>query len=52
MENGRNKIYQQLAADMQKEWRACEPLRQQVETNKTLDKINYNTWNESKRNAK
>lgn len=42
------KIYQQLAADMQKEWKACEPLREAGEGNKAIDKINYKTWNESK----
>lgn len=40
-------IYQQLATDMQKEWKACEPLReiseQKIDSNK-----NYKTWNETK----
>ncbi len=41
------KIYKQLAAEMQNEWKACEPLReiseQKIDSNK-----NYKTWNETK----
>jgi len=40
-------IYQQLAADMQKEWKICEPLREIPEEN-INDTINYKTWNETK----
>lgn len=40
-------IYQQLATDMQKEWKVCKPLReiseQKIDSNK-----NYKTWNETK----
>lgn len=41
------KIYQQLAADMQNDWKECEPLRklsqQKIKTGK-----GYKTWNEFK----
>ncbi len=41
------KIYQQLAADMQNEWRLCEPLRENIEQKANSD-TNYKTWNEEK----
>ncbi len=45
------KIYQQLAVDMQNEWRACEPLTEAGESNEAIDKVNYKTWTESKTNT-
>ena len=41
------KIYQQLAADMQSEWKPCEPLREitNFDDHKTPE---YKTWNEVK----
>lgn len=41
------KIYQQLAADMKKEWKICEPLRKETSENQK-DTLQYKTWNESK----
>jgi len=41
------KIYQQLATDMQKEWKVCEPLREVIDENETTN-IDYKTWNERK----
>ena len=41
------KIYQQLAADMQNEWKLCEPLRELSEEKITSDR-NYKTWEEMK----
>ncbi len=41
------KVYQQLAADMHREWKPCEPLRKISEENKN-DEIKYKTWNETK----
>ncbi|MEO8567686.1 MAG: transferase hexapeptide repeat family protein [Ginsengibacter sp.] len=43
------KIYQQLAVDMQNDWRLCEPLRENIEQKANSD-TNYKTWNESKTN--
>ena len=42
------KIYQQLAADMNNDWKACEPLRENSEQ-KTNIRKNYKTWEETKR---
>lgn len=42
------KIYQQLATDMQNEWKVCEPLREAINENET-SRIEYKTWNESKK---
>ena len=41
------KIYQDLAADIQNEWKLCEPLGENVEQ-KTSSDTNYKTWNEAK----
>ncbi len=41
-------IYQQLAADMQKEWSACEPLRK-ISKLKNKEIKNYKSWNETKK---
>ncbi len=41
------KIYQQLATDMQSEWKPCEPLREILEEGKS-DEIKYKTWNETR----
>ena len=41
------KIYQQLAADMQNDWMACEPLRE-IAKQKINDNTNYKTWEETK----
>ena len=41
------KIYQQLASDMQNEWKICEPLREAVEE-KISTTPNYKTWNKTK----
>ena len=40
-------IYQQLAADMQKDWMACEPVREAPEQNINHN-INFKTWGETK----
>jgi phenylacetic acid degradation protein/carnitine operon protein CaiE len=40
------KIYHQLAADLQADWKECEPLRQ-INEQQNLE-MNYKTWNESK----
>ena len=40
------KIYRQLAADLQKDWKECEPLRE-INEQQNLE-MNYRTWNESK----
>ncbi|MEO8108767.1 MAG: transferase hexapeptide repeat family protein [Ginsengibacter sp.] len=45
------KIYQQLVADMQNEWKACEPLREMPEEYIKSSEIEYKTWNESKANG-
>ncbi len=42
------KIYQHLAADMQKEWKECEPLRK-ISEQKNKNEIKYKTWNETKK---
>jgi phenylacetic acid degradation protein len=42
------KIYQQLAADMQTDWKECEPLRE-INEQQNLG-MNYKTWNETKEN--
>jgi phenylacetic acid degradation protein/carnitine operon protein CaiE len=41
------RIYQQLAEDMLKEWKPCEPLSE-VPANENDFKKNYKTWNETK----
>ena len=41
------KIYQQLAADMQNEWKVCEPLRE-IPEEKMNSNIEYKTWGERK----
>jgi phenylacetic acid degradation protein/carnitine operon protein CaiE len=41
------RIYQQLAEDMLKEWKPCEPLSE-VPSNENDFKKNYKTWNETK----
>jgi len=41
------KIYQQLADDMNNEWKVCEPLREIVEQ-KSNTNVEYKTWAESK----
>ena len=40
------KIYQQLPADLQTDWKECEPLRE-IKEQQNLD-MNYKTWNETK----
>lgn len=42
------KVYQQLANDMQNEWKACEPLRIAPAEIHNSEK-NYKTWNELKK---
>jgi carbonic anhydrase/acetyltransferase-like protein (isoleucine patch superfamily) len=42
------KVYQQLAKDMKREWKACEPLRQPPNLKEEND-FNYKTWNETKK---
>jgi phenylacetic acid degradation protein len=41
------KIYQQLAAVMQNEWKPCEPLRD-IREQKITEDIPYKTWGETK----
>jgi phenylacetic acid degradation protein len=41
------KIYQQLATDMQNEWKPCEPLREIQEEKNNSDTL-YKTWKETK----
>ena len=41
------KIYQQLAADMQKEWKPCDPL-QEISEQKINSNKNYKPWGETK----
>lgn len=41
------KIYQQLTADMQNEWKACEPVRV-IPKQKIKSDKNYKTWGETK----
>ena len=41
------KIYQQLAADMQKEWKPCDPLRE-ISEQKINSNKNYKPWGETK----
>jgi phenylacetic acid degradation protein len=40
-------LYQQLSAEMQNEWKPCEPLRK-IPTENKNDSVNYKTWNETK----
>lgn len=40
-------IYHQLAADMQNEWKACEPLRKSSQQ-KIVSNRNYKTWGETR----
>jgi phenylacetic acid degradation protein len=42
------KIYQQLAADMQNEWKPCEPLRE-IAKQDINSNTGYKTWRETKR---
>jgi phenylacetic acid degradation protein len=42
------KIYQQLAEHMKSEWKECEPLREAVSGNESMN-ADYKTWNESKK---
>ncbi len=42
------KIYQQLAADMQKDWKPCEPLRDITEQVIDNPIETYKTWKETK----
>ncbi|MEP6927870.1 MAG: transferase hexapeptide repeat family protein [Ginsengibacter sp.] len=41
------KIYQQLAGDMQNEWKVCEPLRE-IPRQLNKNEIDYKTWNRTK----
>jgi phenylacetic acid degradation protein/carnitine operon protein CaiE len=44
------KIYQQLTADMKKEWKVCEPLRE-VPRESADNDFDYKTWNETKKKS-
>jgi phenylacetic acid degradation protein/carnitine operon protein CaiE len=41
------RLYQQLPADMQKGWAACEPLRE-IPAERPINYPQYKTWNETK----
>jgi carbonic anhydrase/acetyltransferase-like protein (isoleucine patch superfamily) len=41
------RLYQQLPADMQKGWSACEPLRE-IPAGRSIKYPEYKTWNETK----
>lgn len=42
------KVYQQLASDMQTQWKECEPLREEVEKDQNQDASGYKTLNKSR----
>lgn len=43
------KIYQQLASDMKKDWKECDPLREIVTGGKFIGNQDYKTWGEIKK---
>lgn len=41
------KIYQQLAADMQTDWKVCEPLRKMPAAQEIIKEKSYKPWNDN-----